>query len=162
MSRCKMSVSSAYWCRVSDFPLCFLQHWTVFTEVNEVFILVPALLGLKGNLEMTLASRLSTAVRWSFVDKSLCLLRMAISGQIALAKHQCFHRVFPSLSHTIIPWFNVTWGWTIILADTPQTARDCLRSTWSAWESCHFSGCSFMQNASLCRCCWKIMTSVPS
>lgn len=40
-----------------------LQHWTVFTEVSEVFILVPALLGLKGNLEMTLASRLSTAVR---------------------------------------------------------------------------------------------------
>lgn len=27
-----------------------------------MFILVPALVGLKGNLEMTLASRLSTAV----------------------------------------------------------------------------------------------------
>jgi len=34
----------------------------VFKNVTEVFILVPALLGLKGNLEMTLASRLSTAV----------------------------------------------------------------------------------------------------
>lgn len=44
-----------------------LQHWTVFTDVSEVFILVPALLGLKGNLEMTLASRLSTAVRNLFV-----------------------------------------------------------------------------------------------
>ena len=44
-----------------------LQHWTVFTEVSEVFILVPALLGLKGNLEMTLASRLSTAVRNVYV-----------------------------------------------------------------------------------------------
>lgn len=40
----------------------FLQHWEVFKKVTEVFILVPALLGLKGNLEMTLASRLSTAV----------------------------------------------------------------------------------------------------
>ena len=30
--------------------------------MSEVFILVPALLGLKGNLEMTLASRLSTQV----------------------------------------------------------------------------------------------------
>ncbi|NWH41922.1 S41A1 protein, partial [Chloropsis hardwickii] len=39
-----------------------LQHWDVFKYVTEVFILVPALLGLKGNLEMTLASRLSTAV----------------------------------------------------------------------------------------------------
>uniref|UniRef100_A0A8C5UFC3 Solute carrier family 41 member n=1 Tax=Malurus cyaneus samueli TaxID=2593467 RepID=A0A8C5UFC3_9PASS len=34
----------------------FLLHWDVFKYVTEVFILVPALLGLKGNLEMTLAS----------------------------------------------------------------------------------------------------------
>jgi solute carrier family 41 len=32
----------------------------VFVEVSELFILVPALLGLKGNLDMCLASRLST------------------------------------------------------------------------------------------------------
>ncbi|XP_054641335.1 solute carrier family 41 member 1-like [Dunckerocampus dactyliophorus] len=38
-----------------------VQHWGVFQEISEVFILVPALVGLKGNLEMTLASRLSTA-----------------------------------------------------------------------------------------------------
>ncbi|XP_067125804.1 solute carrier family 41 member 1-like [Centruroides vittatus] len=40
--------------------LDILQHWTVFREVSELFIVVPTLLGLKGNLEMTLASRLST------------------------------------------------------------------------------------------------------
>ncbi|CAI7993975.1 Solute carrier family 41 member 1 [Geodia barretti] len=38
-----------------------VQHWDVYVNINEIFILVPALLGLKGNLEMTLASRLSTA-----------------------------------------------------------------------------------------------------
>ena len=42
--------------------LDIVQHWPVFETVNEIFILVPALLGLKGNLEMTLASRLSTQV----------------------------------------------------------------------------------------------------
>ena len=42
--------------------LDIVQHWKVFETVNEIFILVPALLGLKGNLEMTLASRLSTQV----------------------------------------------------------------------------------------------------
>ncbi|VDK33264.1 unnamed protein product [Anisakis simplex] len=36
--------------------------WELFTSTPETFILVPALLGLKGNLEMTLASRLSTMV----------------------------------------------------------------------------------------------------
>ena len=35
----------------------------MFLELAQLFILVPALLGLKGNLEMTLASRLSTQVR---------------------------------------------------------------------------------------------------
>ena len=40
----------------------YSQHWKVFKQVSEVFILVPSLLGLKGNLEMTLASRLSTQV----------------------------------------------------------------------------------------------------
>lgn len=38
------------------------QSWDVFQEITEIFILVPAVLGMKGNLEMTLASRLSTAV----------------------------------------------------------------------------------------------------
>ena len=42
--------------------LCVFQHRPVYVEVSEIFILVPALLGLKGNLEMTLASRLSTQV----------------------------------------------------------------------------------------------------
>ena len=42
--------------------LDIVQHWKVFEEIHELFILVPALLGLKGNLEMTLASRLSTQV----------------------------------------------------------------------------------------------------
>lgn len=49
-----------------------LQHWEVFKKVTEVFILVPALLGLKGNLEMTLASRLSTAVSF-FLPQSTCV-----------------------------------------------------------------------------------------
>lgn len=54
---------------LSVFCFC-LQHWEVFKKVTEVFILVPALLGLKGNLEMTLASRLSTAVSF-FIPQSM-------------------------------------------------------------------------------------------
>ncbi|XP_058622605.1 solute carrier family 41 member 2 isoform X2 [Onychostoma macrolepis] len=60
-----------------------VQHWDVFRNVTEIFILVPPLLGLKGNLEMTLASRLSTAVnvgrmnssseRWNLIIGNLAL-----------------------------------------------------------------------------------------
>ncbi|KAJ8687415.1 hypothetical protein QAD02_023209, partial [Eretmocerus hayati] len=48
--------------------LDLVQYWIVFEKVNELMILVPALLGLKGNLEMTLASRLSTQANLGHMD----------------------------------------------------------------------------------------------
>ncbi|XP_018578440.1 solute carrier family 41 member 1-like [Anoplophora glabripennis] len=45
-----------------------IQHWPVFAEITELVILIPALLGLKGNLEMTLASRLSTQANLGHMD----------------------------------------------------------------------------------------------
>lgn len=34
------------------------QKWNVFKQIPQLIVLVPALLGLKGNVEMTLSSRL--------------------------------------------------------------------------------------------------------
>ncbi|KAI8885224.1 MgtE-domain-containing protein [Backusella circina FSU 941] len=44
------------------------QHWEVFTKVSELFILVPVLLNLKGNLEMNLAARFSTSANLGDLD----------------------------------------------------------------------------------------------
>lgn len=64
-----------------------VQHWAVFQAVPEMFVLVPALLGLKGNLEMTLASRISTLANLGTIDSTKEQWRMA-AGNLALLQCQ--------------------------------------------------------------------------
>ncbi|KAI7868763.1 hypothetical protein BDF14DRAFT_1790621 [Spinellus fusiger] len=71
------------------------QTWDVFLKTSELFILIPILLNLKGNLEMNLASRLSTSAnmgdldsrrtRWPLMLGNLALLQVQalVAGAIA-------------------------------------------------------------------------------
>ncbi|XP_059618448.1 solute carrier family 41 member 1-like isoform X1 [Phlebotomus argentipes] len=64
-----------------------VEHWKVFIHISELFILVPALLGLKGNLDMCLASRLSTQANLGNMNSAREIVQMVI-GNIALVQVQ--------------------------------------------------------------------------
>ncbi|KAI4495950.1 hypothetical protein M0802_008165 [Mischocyttarus mexicanus] len=64
-----------------------VQHWEVFQTVSQLLILVPALLGLKGNLDMCLASRLSTQANLGNMNTLREIMKMII-GNVALVQIQ--------------------------------------------------------------------------
>ncbi|KAI9320144.1 hypothetical protein BX666DRAFT_2018179 [Dichotomocladium elegans] len=83
------------------------QHWEVFIEVSELFILVPVLLNLKGNLEMNLAARVSTSANLGELDRpdtrnSLVLGNLAliqVQGLVAGSIAGCFSFFLGVLEH---------------------------------------------------------------
>ncbi|CAG8470638.1 9643_t:CDS:10 [Paraglomus occultum] len=84
-----------------------VQDWKVFKRINELFILVPVLLNLKGNLEMNLASRMSTSSNLGELDQAsardaliwgnLALLQVqalivgAVAGFFSFSEELAFH-----------------------------------------------------------------------
>ncbi|XP_070763268.1 solute carrier family 41 member 2 [Enoplosus armatus] len=81
-----------------------VQNWDVFQEITEIFILVPAVLGMKGNLEMTLASRLSTAVNAGKLEPAREKW-MLIVGNLALKQLQAtVLGLLASLMATLLGW----------------------------------------------------------
>ncbi|XP_038219228.1 solute carrier family 41 member 2-like [Zerene cesonia] len=64
-----------------------VRDWEVFIEVSAIFVLVPALSGLKGNLDMCLASRLSTQANLGNMESPREVISMVV-GNISLVQVQ--------------------------------------------------------------------------
>lgn len=63
------------------------QKWQVFQQIPQLIVLVPALLGLKGNVEMTLSSRLGTCANLGELqDKKK--RKAIVIGNVSLAQCQ--------------------------------------------------------------------------
>ncbi|KAI8850280.1 hypothetical protein BC829DRAFT_164744 [Chytridium lagenaria] len=88
-----------------------LQSWLVFQNISELFILVPTLLGLKGNLEMNLASRLSTAANLGHLDHPSTRWKL-VFGNIALLQIQsaCVSGLAAVWSLTLGGLFHGKWN----------------------------------------------------
>lgn len=72
--------------------------------MSEVYILVPALLGLKGNLEMTLASRFSTHVNLGHMDTRKQQWALIV-GNLALIQCQAtVVGLLASLAAIVLGW----------------------------------------------------------
>ncbi|KAJ3121692.1 hypothetical protein HK100_012274 [Physocladia obscura] len=87
-----------------------LQKWPVFIRIPQLFILVPTLLGLKGNLEMNLASRLSTASNVGLLDKPISRWQL-VFGNTALLQVQsaCVAGLASTWSLTVAGMFDGSW-----------------------------------------------------
>lgn len=79
--------------------LDYVQNWEVFVEVDELFLLLPALLGLKGNLQMTLASRLSTHSHLGHLQTREDLLNLTCAN---LSLNQFLSIVIGSLASCLV------------------------------------------------------------
>ncbi|XP_059612634.1 solute carrier family 41 member 1-like [Phlebotomus argentipes] len=64
-----------------------VAHWDVFVNVSELIIMVPSLIGLKGNLDMCLASRLSTQANLGNMRNVKDMMSMIV-GNISLVQIQ--------------------------------------------------------------------------
>ncbi|KAL0810013.1 hypothetical protein ABMA28_010847 [Loxostege sticticalis] len=64
-----------------------VRDWDVFLNVSAIFVLVPSLSGLKGNLDMCLASRLSTQANLGNMSSMREVISMVV-GNISLVQVQ--------------------------------------------------------------------------
>ncbi|KRX65899.1 Solute carrier family 41 member 2 [Trichinella sp. T9] len=86
--------------------LDYVQHWMVFTKIPEMFILVPALLGLKGNLEMTLASRLSTMANMGLLDNQSERSALLVANLCLIETQANIISLFASFLAILLRWIT--------------------------------------------------------
>uniref|UniRef100_A0A1B6CM16 SLC41A/MgtE integral membrane domain-containing protein n=1 Tax=Clastoptera arizonana TaxID=38151 RepID=A0A1B6CM16_9HEMI len=108
-----------------------VQGWEVFIEVSEIIVLVPSLLGLKGNLEMTLASRLSTEANLGNMDNKQERFAM-ITGNLCLVQAQAI------VIALLAAWVSVMFSG---LVKKLVQLRPCVIDVCE--QSCHCFFCEF-------------------
>jgi solute carrier family 41 len=100
-----------------------VQYWKVFDKLEELFLLLPALLGLKGNLQMTLASRLSTHSHLGHLQTTEDLLGLTCAN---LSLNQCLSIVISLTASILVVLIH------LVTSDGPFDERRALLITATA------------------------------
>lgn len=119
-----------------------VTQWSVFHDVPQLEIMVPAFLGLIGNIQTTLASRLSTAANLGILDCPKQLVSI-LWGNLLIVQCQapilgmfaaCASLAISSLNQRTRT--NITWEHTLLLASgsvlTSIVSNTLLSATISA------------------------------
>ncbi|XP_043282462.1 solute carrier family 41 member 1-like [Venturia canescens] len=105
-----------------------VEKWQVFQNVPQILILVPSLLGLKGNLDMCLASRLCTQANLGNMSAVGDIMRMIV-GNLALVQIQAI------VAATIVSFFatgvyaaiegKFVWDHALLITAASVTTATC-------------------------------------
>ncbi|XP_031846336.2 solute carrier family 41 member 1 [Nomia melanderi] len=106
-----------------------VKDWKVFQTITQLLILVPPLLGLKGNLDMCLASRLCTQANLGNMNSVREIMKMII-GNIALVQIQAIIAavlvsIFAIVVHAIVQGNQYIFEWEhcmLMIASSVSTA----------------------------------------
>lgn len=129
-----------------------MQRWKVFTHISELFILVPALLGLKGNLDMCLASRLSTQANLGRMTCRSDIIHMIV-GNIALVQVQAIVASFivAVFAMSVGSFMNGTFEWShavLLVASSMFTATSsCFvlgKLNFPSFSLAQFNNCNYI------------------
>lgn len=84
-----------------------VKNWAVFHQVKQLFYLVPLLLGLKGNLEMTMVARLSTMANTGEIKDWPNTVRIMVR---AISLVQCQATLVAIIASTVTMLMMITNG----------------------------------------------------
>ncbi|XP_008551934.1 solute carrier family 41 member 3 [Microplitis demolitor] len=110
-----------------------VQTWDVFKQITQLLILVPSLLGLKGNLDMCLASRLCTQANLGNMHGCREIVKMII-GNLALVQIQAtvaaiIVSIFATSAHAAMTGGDFLWDHALLVTAS---------SVCTATSSCFF------------------------
>ncbi|GJE88039.1 magnesium transporter [Phanerochaete sordida] len=105
-----------------------ISRWRAMTEVNELIMIIPVILNLKGNLEMNLSARLGTAANIGELDRP-AVRRKIILGNLSLLQVQA----------TIVSFVAAILAFALARVVSPQPAVAVVMSSSGADLASNFT-----------------------